>query len=97
METYVGVAVAVLYTHDEVTNDSHAGTVAGKLLVGHLRIVLLRLYELMVEIKVVRRSCHKLTCAQKRLYQQAVQLRCRVEFIVLACVGCIGRIARGQF
>ena len=26
---------------------------AGKLLVGHLRIVLLRLYELMVEIKVV--------------------------------------------
>ena len=27
-------------------NDSHAGTVASKLLVGHLRIVLLRLYEL---------------------------------------------------
>ena len=70
---------------------------AGKLLVGHLRIVLLRLYELMVEIKVVRRSCHKLTCAQKRLYQQAVQFRGRIEFIALACVGCIGRIARGQF
>ncbi|MBR3020888.1 MAG: hypothetical protein IKH59_00795, partial [Bacteroidaceae bacterium] len=27
--------------------------------------------------------------------QQAVQLRCRVEFIALACVGCIGRIAQG--
>ena len=97
METYVGIAVAVFYTHYEVANDCHAWTVAGKLLVGHLRIVLLRLYELMVEIKVVRRSCHKLTCAQKRLYQQAVQLRGRIEFIALACVGCIGRIARGQF
>ena len=41
------------YTHDEVANDSHAGTVAGKLLVGHLRIVLLRLYELVVEVQVV--------------------------------------------
>ena len=31
----------------------NAGTVAGKLLVGHLRIVLLRLYELVVEVQVV--------------------------------------------
>ena len=40
-------------SHDEVANDSHAGTVASKLLVGHLRIVLLRLYELVVEVQVV--------------------------------------------
>ncbi len=90
-----GVAVSVLYPDDEVTNDGYAGAVAGELLVGHLRIVLLRLYELMVEIQVVRRSCHKLTRVQKRLYQQAVQLRGGIEVIALACVRYIGRIAQG--
>ena len=58
VETDIGIAVAVLYAHDEVANDGHAGTVALELLVGHLRIVLLRLYKLMVEVKVVRLSCH---------------------------------------
>jgi len=56
-----------MYTHDEVADDCHAGTVARELLVGHLRIVFLRLYKLMVEIKVVRRSCHELACAQEGL------------------------------
>ena len=53
VETHVGIAVAVLYTHDEVANDGHAETVACELLVGHLRVVLLRLNELVVEIQVV--------------------------------------------
>ena len=44
---------SVLYAHDEVTYDCHAGTVARELLVSHLCIVLLRLYELVVEVKVV--------------------------------------------
>ena len=70
---------------------------ARELLVGHLRIVLLRLYKLMVEVKVVRLSCHKLACVHECLYQQAVQFRSRVEVIALARVRSIGRIARGQF
>ena len=53
MKAHVGVAVAVLYAHDEVANDCHAGAVARELLVGHLRIVLLRLDELVVEVQVV--------------------------------------------
>ena len=94
-------------THDEVANDGHAGTVARvlelvrfareELLVGHLRIVFLRLYKLMVEVKVVRRSCHELVCAQERLYQQAVQLRGGIEVIALARVRGVGRVSRGQF
>ena len=50
VETYVGIAVAVLYPDDEVAYDGHAGTVARELLVGHLCIVLLRLDELVVEV-----------------------------------------------
>ena len=65
--------------------------------VGHLRIVLLRLYELMVEVKVVRRSSHELPCAQERLYQQTVQLRGGIEVIALARVRGVGRVGRGQF
>ena len=86
-----------MYTHDEVANDGHAGTVACELLVGHLRIVLLCLYELMVEVKVVRRSCHELPCAQESLYQQTVQLRGGIEVIALARVRGVGRVGRGQF
>ena len=86
VETYVGIAVAVLYTHDEVANDGHTGTVACELLVGHLRIALLRLYELMVEVKVIRRSCHELPCVQESLYQQTVQPRGGIEVIALARV-----------
>ena len=50
---------------DYEANDGHDWTVARELLVGHLCIVLLCLYELMVEVKVVRRSCHELPCAQE--------------------------------
>ena len=53
MKAHVGVAVAVLYAHDKVADDCHAGAVARELLVGHLRIVLLRLDELVVEVQVV--------------------------------------------
>jgi len=43
VEMDVGIAVAVLYPDDEVTDDGHTRAVARKLLVGHLRIILLRL------------------------------------------------------
>lgn len=86
-----------MYTYDEVANDGHTGTVARELLVGHLGFVLLRLYELVVEVKVVRRSCHELACAQESLYQQTVQLRGGIEVIALARVRGVGRVSRGQF
>ena len=66
METDVGIAVAVLHAHDEVAYEGHARAVAREALVGHLRIVLLRLYELVVEIQVVRTSALKLACACQR-------------------------------
>ena len=81
-----GISDHLHVTHYEVSNDGHAGTVACELLVGHLRIVLLRLYELMVEVKVVRRSSHELPCTQESLYQQTVQLRDGIEVIALARV-----------
>ena len=48
-------------------------------------------------LKVVRRSCHELPCAQERLYQQTVQLRGGIEVIALARVRGVGRVGRGQF
>ena len=53
VEAHVGIAVAVLNAHDQVADDRHAWTVARELLVGHLRVVLLRVDELVVEVKVV--------------------------------------------
>jgi len=73
------------------------GAEAGELLVGHLRIVLLSLNELMVEIKVVRRSCNELACVHESLYQQTVKLRGGIEVIALARVRGVGRVSRGQF
>ena len=96
MKAHVGVAVAVLYAHDEVADDRHARAVAGEFLVGHLRVVLLRLDELVVEIQVVWLHGHKLASILEYLHQQAVQLRGRIEVIALSGVGGIGRINCGQ-
>ena len=53
VETDTGIAVAILYLNDEVAYDGYTGTVASEHLVGHLRVILLRLYKLMVEVHVV--------------------------------------------
>lgn len=92
-----GITVAILYLDDEVAYDCHAGTVAGELLVGHLRIVLLRLYELMIEIQIVGLSAHELASVLESLHQQAVQFRGSVEVIALSRVRGIGRISCSQF
>ena len=81
-ETHVSIAIVVLYAHDEVTYDCHAGTVARELLVSHLCIVLLRLYELVVEVKVVRRSFHELAGVHEHLHQQTVQFSSCIEVVV---------------
>ena len=95
-ETHVSIAIAVLYAHDEVTYDCHAGTVARELLVSHLCIVLLRLYELVVEVKVVRRSCHELACVHEHLHQQTVQFSSCIEVVDLSRVRSIGRVGAAQ-
>ena len=97
MEAHVGITIAVLYADDEVTDDCHAGAVARELLIGHLRVVLLRLDEQMVEVQVVRLSGHKLASACQGLDQQAVWPGGRVEIVAFTCVGSVGRITRGQF
>ena len=86
----------ILYAHDEVTYNCHAGTVARELLVSHLCIVLLRLYELEVEVKVVRRSCHEPTCVHEHLHQQTVQFCSCIEMVVLSRVRSIGRVGAAQ-
>ena len=87
---------SVLYAHDEVTYDCHAGTVARELLVSHLCIVLLRIYELVVEVKVVRRSCHELACVHEHLHQQTVQFSSCIEVVDLSRVRSIGRVGAAQ-
>ena len=53
MEKDYGIAVSVHYAHDEVSYNCHTGAIASKLLVSHLRIVLLSLYVLMVIVQDV--------------------------------------------
>ena len=38
VETDIGIAVAILYSDDELAYDGHTGTVAGEFLVGHLSL-----------------------------------------------------------
>lgn len=97
METYVGIAVAILYPHDEVAYDVQARAVAGELLTGYLRIVLLRLDKLVVEVHVVRFAGHELACFHQCPHKQAVQPRCGIEIVAFTCVGEVCRIGDGQF
>jgi len=83
VEAHVGVAVAVFNAYNEVADDGNAGTVARELLVGYLGIVLFRLDELVVEVKVIGVARHKLACAHEYLHKKAVQLRGSIEIVAL--------------
>ena len=58
-----------------------------KLLVCEFRIILLCLYELVVEVNVI-----PLALFQQAIEEQCVQLVCRVEVVGLASVGCVGNV-----
>ena len=88
---------SVLYADNHVANDSHTMTVSEKLLVCGFRIILLCLYELVVEVNVILLALFQLPCGQQAIQEQCVQLVCRVEGIGLACVGCVGDVILGQF
>ena len=53
VETNVSVAVAVLNADNQVANNRHARAITKELLVCRLRIILLSLYELVVEVNVI--------------------------------------------
>ena len=74
----------------------HAGTVARELLVSYLCIALFRLYELVVEVKVVRRSCHELASVHEHLHQQTVLISNCIEVVDLSPVRSIGRVGAAQ-
>ena len=97
METHVGVAVAVLNAHYEVADDGNARTIAGELLAGHLGIVLLRLDELVVEVKVVGFARQELAGAHEYLHEKPVQSHCCIEVVTASRLGGVGRVGGAQF
>ena len=55
------------------------------------------LYELVGEVNVIPLALFQLSCAQKAIEEQCIQLVCRVEVVGPACVGCVGNVIPGQF
>ncbi len=53
MKTNVGVTIAILNANNQVVNNRHARAITKELLVCRLCIILLSLYELMVEINII--------------------------------------------
>ena len=74
VETNVSVAVAVLYSDNHVANDSHTWTVSEKLLVCGFRIILLCLYELVVEVNVIPLALFQLPCDNRQLRSSVFSL-----------------------
>ena len=58
------VAVAVLNADNQVANNRHARAITKELLVCRLRIILLSLYELVVEVNVIPLALFQLPCGQ---------------------------------
>src|SRR5574344_1956103 len=97
MKTHVGIAVTVLYSDNHITDDCHTWPVAGKFLVGRLCIVLFRLYELVVEVNVVKSAFFQLPHSRQCIYKQDVQFLCCIEVVSLASVRCVCDVILGQF
>ena len=53
MKWNICIAIAILYADNQVTNNRHARAIAKELLICRLCIILLCLYELMIEINIV--------------------------------------------
>ena len=61
MKWNICVAIAILYADNQVANNRHARAIAKELLVCRLCIILLCLYELMVEINIIHLTLFQLT------------------------------------
>ena len=66
-------------------------------LVGHLGIVLLRLDELVVEVKVVGFARQELAGAHEYLHEKPVQSHCCIEVVTASRLGGVGRVGGAQF
>ena len=64
VETDICVAVAVLNADNQVANNRHARAITKELLVCRLCIILLCLYELVVEVNVIPLTLFQLPCGQ---------------------------------
>ena len=60
METNICVTIAILYTDYQIANNRHARAITKEFLVCRLCIVLLCLYELMVEINIIHLTLFQL-------------------------------------
>ena len=60
MKTNVGVTIAILNANNQVVNNRHARAITKELLVCRLCIILLSLYELMVEINIIHLALFQL-------------------------------------
>jgi len=85
------------YSHDEVADDCHAGSVAREHLIDNLCLVILRLEVLVVKVQVVRLPGHELASILQCLDEQAVQHRFSIEILVTSLLRGLGRVGGGQF
>ena len=69
MKTNVCVTIAILNANNQVANNRHARAITRELLVCRLCIILLSLYELMVEIDILHLTLFQLTRCEHTIEQ----------------------------
>ena len=69
MKTNICVAIAILNANNKVANNRHARAITRELLVCRLCIILLSLYELMVEIDILHLTLFQLTRCEHTIEQ----------------------------
>ena len=69
MKWNICVAIAILYADNQVANNRHARAIAKELLVCGLCIILLSLYELVVEINIIHLNLFQLARCKHTIEQ----------------------------
>ena len=69
MKTNICITIAILNANNQVANNRHARAITKELLVCRLCIILLSLYELMVEINIIHLTLFKLTRCKNTIEQ----------------------------
>ena len=92
----IGVSVAILNADNHVVDNCYTGTVSPKVLIGHLRIILFSLKELVVKIKIVFPVWNKLSCGDKCIDKQFVRLVTGVESVAFSDIGCVCDVVAGR-
>ena len=69
MKWNICVAIAILYADNQVANNRHARAIGKELLVCRLCIILLCLYELMVEINIIHLTLFQLARCKHTIEQ----------------------------